>query len=407
MVSIEEAQQVILSRTAPLGTEEVPLLSALGRIIAEEVVAPWDIPAADNSAMDGFAFATDSLAAGRLVVCAYLPAGAVPGEPVPYGCAARIMTGAPLPPGCDTVVPIEDAIEDGTSIRLRDEPRRGDHVRRRGDDVTAGSVVVPAGTWLRPQEIGILASLGKTTASVFRRARAAVLATGDELLQPGSIPEPGKIINSNSSSIAAQLLEAGAEPLMLGIARDDREVTRQKIREGLQADLLITTGGVSVGDRDFVREAIEDLGGKLLFWKVAMKPGKPVAFAMVGDKPVFSLPGNPVAAMVAFEQFVRPALLMMAGHSRLFRPAVRGTLTEAVKNGGNRPHLVRVAVRLEEGRYLVATTGDQGSARLTSLTSGNGLVKILPETSLAAGTEVEVQLLDRYFEIGTASYETR
>lgn len=407
MVSIEEAQEIILSRTAPLGTEEVPLLAALGRIIAEEVVAPWDIPAADNSAMDGFAFAFDSLTAVRLKVCAFLPAGASPGEPIPCGCAARIMTGAPLPPGCDTVVPVEDAIEEGTAIRLRTEPRRGDHVRRRGDDVTADSVVVPAGTWLRPQEIGILASLGKTTASVFRRARAAVLATGDELLQPGSIPEPGKIINSNSSSIAAQLLEAGAEPLMLGIARDDREATRQKIREGLQADLLITTGGVSVGDRDFVREAIEDLGGELLFWKVAMKPGKPVAFAMVGGRPVFSLPGNPVAAMVAFEQFVRPALLRMAGHSRLFRPVVRGTLTEAVKNGGNRPHLVRVAVRLDGGRYRVATTGDQGSARLTSLTSGNGLVKISPETSLAAGAEVEVHLLDRYFEIGTESHGTR
>ena len=407
MVSIEEAQAVILSRIAPLGAEEVPLLSALGRVSAEDAVAPWDIPSVDNSAMDGYAFAFDSLTAGRLRVCDFVPAGASRCEPVPAGCAVKIMTGAPLPPGCDTVVPVEDVEVDGDAIRLRGEARRWDHIRRQGEEVTADTVVVPAGSWLRPQEIGILASLGRTTAPVFRRPRAAVLATGDELLQPGSIPEAGKIINSNSSSVAAQLLDAGAEPLMLGIARDDREVTRRKVGEGLQADLLITTGGVSVGDRDFVREAIADLGGELLFWKVNMKPGKPVAFAVVGGKPVFALPGNPVAAMVAFEQFVRPALLKMAGHHRLSRPVVRGTLTEAVKNRGERPHLVRVAVRLVEGRYLLATTGDQGSARLTSLTSGNGLVKIPAGSVFAAGDEVEVQLLDRHFEMGTGKYGTR
>ncbi|AJE02286.1 molybdopterin molybdotransferase MoeA [Geobacter pickeringii] len=407
MVSIEEAQALILSRVAPLGAEEVPLLAALGRISAEDAVAPWDIPSADNSAMDGYAFALDSLADGRLTVCDFVPAGVTRSEPVPAGCAVKIMTGAPLPPGCDTVVPVEDVEDDGDAIRLRGEARRGDHIRRRGEEVTDGSVVVAAGNLLRPQEIGLLASLGRTTAPVFRRARAAVLATGDELLQPGSIPEAGKIINSNSSSIAAQLLDAGAEPLMLGIARDDREVTRRKVGEGLQADLLITTGGVSVGDRDFVREALADLGGELLFWKVNMKPGKPVAFAVVGGKPVFALPGNPVAAMVAFEQFVRPALLKMAGHGRLFRPVVRGTLTETVKNRGDRPHLVRVAVRLEAGRYLLATTGDQGSARLTSLTSGNGLVKIPAGRTFAAGDEVEVQLLDRHFELGTGTDETR
>jgi molybdopterin molybdotransferase len=326
-------------------------------------------------------------------------------ESVPRNCAVKIMTGAPVPPGCDTVVPVEDVSEEGTTIRLRGTVKRGDHIRCRGEEVSAGDLVISSGRFLRPQEIGILSSLGKTTATVFRKARVAVLSTGDELLQPGSIPEPGKIINSNSSSIAAQLLEAGAEPLMLGIARDDLETTRRKVGEGLQADILITTGGVSVGERDYVREALLDLGGELLFWKVAMKPGKPVAFAIVRGRPVFALPGNPVAAMVAFEQFVRPALLKMMGHTRLFRPVVRGTLTEPVRNRGGRPHLVRVAVQLADGRYLATPTGNQGSARLSSLTSGNGLVKLPPEAVCAAGDEVEVQLLDRYFELGTGSHE--
>lgn len=406
MVTIEEAQRIILSHTDLLGAEEVPLLHALGRVAAEEIFAPWDIPAADHSAMDGFAFSHASLAAGLLKVRGFLPAGEILTEPIPPGYAVKIMTGAPLPPGCDTVVPVEDVDENGEIIRLRSQAKKGDHIRCRGEDVTTGDLVIPAGTCLRPQEIGMLSSLGKTTATVFRRARAAVLSTGDELLQPGSVPQPGKIINSNSQSIAAQLLDAGAEPLMLGIARDDRDATRKKILDGIQADLLITTGGVSVGDRDFVKEALLDLGGELLFWKVSMKPGKPVAFAIVRGKPVFALPGNPVAAMVAFEQFVRPAILKMMGHSHLFRPVVRATLAEPVRNKGTRPHLVRVSVQLTGGRYTAATTGDQSSARLSSLTSGNGLMKLPPDTTLAAGEEVEVQLLDRHFEMGTGTYGT-
>ncbi len=403
MITIAEAQHIILSAIHPLGGEELPLLSALGHIAYEDVISPWDIPTVDLSAMDGYTFA--ALAAGPLSVCDVIHAGSSRGETVPAGCAVKIMTGAPIPPGCDTVVPVEDVHVAGDRITLRSEVRQGDHIRRRGEDVTAGAHVIPVGALLRPQEIGMLSSLGRTSVQVYRKTRCGVLSTGDELLQPGSIPQPGKIINSNSFSIAAQLLDAGAEPVMLGIARDDREETRRKIAEGLQADILITTGGVSVGDKDFVREALLDLGGEIRFWKVAMKPGKPVAFAIVQGKPVFALPGNPVAAMVAFEQFVRPALLKMMGHTRLFRPVVRGTLTESVKNKGGRPHLVRVAVQLADGRYLATPTGNQSSARLTSLTSGNGLVKLPPEAVCTFGEEVEVQLLDRYFELGAGSHE--
>lgn len=405
MISIEEARRIILSHSQRLGAEEVPILHSLGRIAAEDTFAPWDIPAADHSAMDGCAFAHADAAAGDLTICGFLPAGETRTEPVLTGCAVKIMTGAPLPPGCDTVVPQEDVEESDGVIRFTGTVKKGDHVRCRGEDVTAGERVISTGACLRPQELGMLSSLGKTAVAVFRRVRVAVLSTGDELIQPGSMPVPGKIINSNSFSIAAQVLEAGGEPVMLGIARDDREITRTKILEGMQADVLITTGGVSVGDRDFVREALQELGGEILFWKVAMKPGKPVAFAMVRGKPVFALPGNPVAAMVAFEQFVRPSLLKMMGHSRIFRPIVRGTLVEAAANRGNRPHLVRCAVELVEGCYVVSVTGNQSSARLSSLTSCNGLLKLPPDSLLDAGAEVDVQLLDRHFEMGEGPSE--
>jgi molybdopterin molybdotransferase len=289
-------------------------------------------------------------------------------------------------------------------IRITGPVTAGIHVRPRGEDLVRGSVAVAAGSVLRPQEIGILSAAGKTTVKVFRRPQVAILSTGDELLEPGSPLSPGRIINSNSYSLAAQVIEADGVPLMLGIAPDSREATMEKIAAGLHADLLVTTGGVSMGDRDFVKESIEALDGTILFSKVDMKPGKPVAFALVQGKPVVALPGNPVAAMVAFEQFVRPALLKMMGRDRLFRPQVRGILEEEVVNRGNRPHLVRGLVTVVDGRYLVTTTGNQSSGRLSSLTQGNGLILIRPGAHLQAGAEVEIQLLDREFEAGEAQF---
>ncbi|HEY6873658.1 MAG TPA: gephyrin-like molybdotransferase Glp [Geobacteraceae bacterium] len=404
MISIGEAQHIILERTAPLTTEHVHLLQGVGRVVAEDQVAPWDIPPADNSAMDGYAFAFAAWNGGPLRVAGFLPAGGHRTLPVGPGETVKIMTGAPLPPGCDTVVPVEETETDGELVRLAGKVKGGSHVRPRGEDLCRGSVAVAAGAVLRPQEIGILSAAGKTAVKVFRRPQVAILSTGDELLEPGSPLSPGRIINSNSYSLAAQVIEAEGVPLMLGIAPDSREATMEKIAAGLHADLLITTGGVSVGDRDFVKESIEALGGTLLFHKVAMKPGKPVAFAVIGGKPVVALPGNPVAAMVAFEQFVRPALLKMAGRRRLFRPRVRAAIEEEVENRGMRPHLVRGLVTLADGRYLVTTTGNQSSARLSSLTRGNALVLLHPGACLAAGAEVEVQLLDREFETGGAPF---
>lgn len=404
MVSIEEAQRTILEQINPLETEKVSVFQGLNRVTPEDHIAPWDIPAADNSAMDGFAFRHADLTEGRLKVTGFLPAGEVHCDPVPPGAAIRIMTGAPVPTDCDTVVPIEEVEEDGDVIRLRAAVKAGNHVRRRGEDITSGDVVIPAGSLLRPQEIGMLSAMGSTSLAVYRRARVAILSTGDELLEPGSTPMPGKLINSNSYSLAAQTLDAGGDPVLLGIAADTLEATCDKIKAGLNADMLVITGGVSVGDRDFVKVAIEQLGGSIAFWKINMKPGKPLAFAVLDGKPIFALPGNPVAAMVSFELFVRPSLLKAMGHRRIFRPKIKALLQEPAANKGKRPHLVRGIVSLHEDRYHVSTTGNQSSGRLSSLILGNGLMKLAPESELAAGDEAEVILLDRGFEMSCVGH---
>ena len=395
MLNIAEAQQIILRHIAPLPTEELPLLQGLGRVASEDVYAPWDIPATDNSAMDGYAFSFAAVQGNSLFVSGNIPAGKERTTPVAAGEAVRIMTGAPIPRGCDTVVPIENVETIGDTIRLVGDAKPGSHIRKQGEDLRAGQRAITANSSLRPQEIGMLASLGKTSVRVYRRPKVGILATGDELLEIGSPPAPGKIINSNSYSIAAQVMESGGDPVMLGIAQDEVASTCDRIREGIRGDILITTGGVSVGDRDCVKEAIVALGGKIKFWKVHMKPGKPIAFAILEGKPVFALPGNPAAAMISFEVFVRPALLKMTGHMRIFRPTVTAALTEPIANKGDRPHLIRVRVEARQDGYVASATGNQSSARLSSLTAANGFIKIPPGTTLASGESVVVSLLDR------------
>lgn len=395
MLGIEEAQQLILRHIALLPTEELPILQGMGRVAGEDVYAPWDIPAADNSAMDGYAFSFAAVRENRLVVSGNIPAGKERTTPVAAGEAVRIMTGAPIPPGCDTVVPIENVETVGGTIRLLGEVRPGSHIRKRGEDILAGQRAIAGNSPLRPQEIGMLASLGRSSVRVYRKPRVGVLATGDELLEIGSPPAPGKIINSNSYSIAAQVMESGGDPVMLGIAEDEMERTRDRIREGIRGDVLITTGGVSVGDRDFVKEAIVTLGGEIRFWKVHMKPGKPVAFAILEGKPVFALPGNPAAAMISFEVFVRPALRKMTGHTRIFRPTVTAALAEPVANRGDRPHIIRVRVEERQDGFVASATGNQSSARLSSMTAANGFMRIAPGIALASGESVVVSLLDR------------
>jgi molybdopterin molybdotransferase len=400
MIGIEDAQRIILDHITPAETEKVSVFQGLNRVTPEDHIAPWDIPPADNSAMDGYAFCHGTRTGNRLRVTGFLPAGEARSLPVPPGEAIKIMTGAPLPPGCDTVVPIEDVRTEGEWIEIAADVTPGSHIRERGEDIQRGKVIIPAGSLLRPQEIGMLSAMGTTSVAVHRKARIAILSTGDELLEPGSTPAPGKIINSNSYSLAAQVLDAGGDPVLLGIAQDTLDGTCEKIKAGLNADMLVITGGVSVGDRDFVKMAIEALGGSVTFWKVNMKPGKPLAFAVLDGKPVFALPGNPVAAMVSFELFVRPSILKAMGHRRVFRPKVKAYLQERASNEGNRPHLIRGIVSKQGDDYQVSTTGNQSSGRLSSLIQGNGLIRLDPHAVLNSGDPVEVLLLDRGFEMG-------
>lgn len=397
MISIVEAQQVILKNVSPLPSKEIHLLQALGRILSEDVIAPWDLPCADNSAMDGYAFSHQALQSNFLKVIGFVPAGTERGVPVPPGEAVKIMTGAPLPPGCDTVVPIEDVENVADGIRLKTDVKPGAHVRRRGENIRAGERVIAAGTEISPLQIGLLASLGRTKVSVYRRPKVAVIATGDELVEAGSAPGGAAIINSNSYSIATQVLEIGADPLVLGIARDTRDATREKVLSGLEADVVITTGGVSVGDKDHVKEVVQELSGELLFWKVNVKPGKPTAFVMLHGKPFFGLPGNPVAAMIAFEQFVRPALLKMMGHASVFRPVVKATISDTFKNKGDRPHLVLCRVSTADGKHVASISAAQSSSNLVTIAQANGLIEIPPGASIAPGVETDVTLLTRNF----------
>ena len=346
-ISVDEAREIILGAVGPLGTEKVPLQEGLGRVIAETASAPWDVPPLDNSAMDGYAVIAADVAAAaqpnpvRLTVLEDIPAGKLPSRPVKPGTASRIMTGAALPAGADAVVRVEDTEGSGGEVLILAPAEPGLNVRRAGEDVTAGQKVIEAGAALTPAALGMLASLGRAAIQVTQRPRVAILSTGDELVDVDGDRSGGKIIASNTYSLAAQAREAGALPMTLPIAPDRPEIIEARFREAMSADVILSSGGVSVGDFDFIKEVLGRLGSEMKFWRVAMKPGHPLAFGILGGKPVFGLPGNPVSCMVSFEQFVRPALLKMMGHRDLFRPVVRARLCETLRQKPGRRTFVR------------------------------------------------------------------
>lgn len=396
MPSFEAARDIILSRVSPLGEESVSLHESLGRVVSRDVVAPWDLPLCDNSAMDGFAVRAADCATlpATLRITGFLPAGAEGSCPVEAGCAVRIMTGAPIPSGCNAVVPVEEteATEDRVVVKTKVLPRQ--HVRPRGADVAAGTPVIGAGTLIRPFEVGMLASLGQALVQVHRRARVGILSTGDELVELGEAPVAGRVINSNALSLAAAVREAGAEPVLLGIARDDAASHREKMLAGLACDALTTSAGVSAGDRDLVREVLAELGAEEVFWKVGMKPGGPTAFAMCYGKPVFSLPGNPVSTMVTFELLVKPALLAMMGNKKVVRPFVKGILAEDAHKKEGKVHFIRVTIKKRHGRYVAYCAGDQHTAILSTMTRCDALAALPAEaTCIPAGSEVDLVLL--------------
>jgi molybdopterin molybdotransferase len=402
MLSIEQALEQILEAFHPLESERVPIVDALGRVLAEDVYADVDIPPHSNSSMDGYAvLAADTTGASRkapvrLRVVGELAAGYVTETKVEPGAVIRIMTGAPIPPGADAIVKVEDTASEDEWVEIFAEAPLGQYIRPAGEDVCQGELVLRRGTVVRPQEIGMLATLGQKDVSVVRRPRVAILATGDEIVEIDAPLALGKIRNSNSYSNAAQVVRYGGIPVMLGIARDQVDELTKKIREGLAqgVDLFLTSGGVSVGDFDVVKDVLA-AEGEIGFWRVRMKPGKPLAFGRIGDVPVLGLPGNPVSVMVSFEMFVRPAILKMLGRTDLERPTVEATLMDEVKRKDDRRHFLRVRVEEQAGEYRATLTGGQGSGILSSMVKANGFA-ILPEewTHAPAGARVRVMLLD-------------
>jgi len=416
MISVEEALKKVLSYVEVLEPERKPILDCLGQVLAEDVYSTIDIPPLDNSAMDGYALrAKDTRGASEaspryLVVVGEVAAGSMPTKEVRPGTAIRIMTGAPLPEGADAVVRFEDTDEvnrklsggDLSQIGILCQAKKGLNVRGRGEDIAKGDLTLKKGRVLRPQEIGVLASLGRSTALVIRRPIVAILATGDELISVDQPLAPGKIHDSNNYAIAAEVSRYGGIPKILGIGRDSVRSLTEKIDEGLDADMLITSGGVSKGDYDIVKDVLAE-HGEVGFWTVCMKPGKPLAFGIIkkveggrkGKVPHLGLPGNPVSSMITFEQFARPAILKMMGKKILAKPAIRAIIEDDVVNTDGRRLFARVSVTKRGGQYHASVTGPQGSGILTSMARANGLA-VIPESSrgVKAGDMVEVQMLD-------------
>jgi molybdopterin molybdotransferase len=402
MPSFEEARNLILEHVSRMGTEKVFLLDAGGRVLAEDITAPWDMPRYTNSAMDGYAVrADDCKISTTLKIIDFIPAGGSASVEVTSGTAAKIMTGAPLPPGADSIVPVEDTEETDEGVHVREAVKRGAHIRLKAEDVKAGECIIPTGTILRPAEIGMLASYSKVLVKVFRRVRVAVLSTGDELAELGEILTEEKIINSNTLALAAALRETGAEPTILGIARDNRENHLEKMLEGLQADVLITSAGVSTGDRDFVRAVLEEMGAVFIFNKVDIKPGRPTTFGLIGTKPLFCLPGNPVSTMITYEELVRPALLKMMGHERIIKPLIEATLlTDLTKKRLGVLNFQRVSIEVCDGKYFASCSGDQNTGILKTMVRADALA-LLPEDRdhFEAGDKVRIHLLGSHVDM--------
>ncbi|MBE9500973.1 MAG: molybdopterin molybdotransferase MoeA [Dehalococcoidia bacterium] len=410
MITVEQALEKVLSCVEVLNREEKPILECLGQVLDEDVYSPLDVPPLDNAAMDGYAVQAESTrgvtqsSPAVLDVIGEVSAGAISQQEVRPGTAIRIMTGAPIPQGADSVVQFEDTDEalrpqrPISQIGILKEVKKGLNVRRAGEDISRGQLVLEKGTPLRPQEIGVLASIGKATAAVIRRPVVAILATGDELVEIDQPLPQGKIHNSNSFSLAAQVARYGGIPKILGIARDREEELEAKIRQALDSDLLLTSGGVSTGQYDLVKDVLAKQG-EISFWTVRMKPGKPLAFGLInGDRkrvPHLGLPGNPVSSMVTFELFARPAILKMMGQRNLSKTMIRAISESRIENTDGRRVFARAVVRREGDHYYARTRGPQGSGILTSMTQANGLA-IVPEDVAAVeeGEIIQVLMLD-------------
>jgi len=395
MISVRDGQAHILARIgAPLAPELVPLTRALGRVLTDDFAAPFDVPPADNSAVDGYAVGSADIPARGtrdLVVIGDLAAGFVFEGKLGAGQALRIMTGAPMPAGADTVYPQEVVQREGDRIRVGPIDK-GANVRLAGEDVRMGEVVIEAGSVLRPQEIGLMASLGAWQVSVRRRPRVALLSTGDEVAEPGTPRRPGQIYDANRFTLRGSIEQCGGEVIDLGIVPDVRDTLRASLEDAARAaDVVVTSGGVSVGVYDLVKDVLQELGA-IDFWQVAMQPGRPFAVGRIGSALFFGLPGNPVASLLSFLLFVRPALYKLAGRRRLFPETWQARALEPMRKKTGRTEYKRGILAFRDGDWEVCTTGPQGSGILSSMVAGNCFV-VLEEArgDVKAGERVTVE----------------
>ena len=413
MLSVEQAFDKVIASFQPLECEEKPLMDCIGQVLAEDIRSPLALPPLANSGMDGYAvIQADIVGASpakpsNLSVIGIVAAGHMPDKTVVPGTAIRIMTGAPVPNGADTVIPFEETDEverkrEGKPldrVQIFADMPLGCNVRPAGEDVSVGMLVLEKGTSIRAAEVGVIASLGMDKVNVIRRPVGSVLATGDELEVTGTPLSGGRIYDSNSFSVAASIISSGGVPRILGIARDNLGDLNAKLEAAVGSDLVITSAGVSKGDYDIVKDVLNERG-EMNFWSVRMRPAKPLAFGHLngsGGKniPLLGLPGNPVSAMVAFEMFARPAIRTMLGKSRIFRPMIDGVLTASIRNDDGRRVYARVEVEFKNGEYQATPTGPQGSNILTSMSKANGLA-ICPDdlSGKDAGEVVQIIMLD-------------
>ncbi|MEE8060830.1 MAG: gephyrin-like molybdotransferase Glp [Gemmatimonadales bacterium] len=414
-LSAAEAARHILDSVAPQPQLRVFLDDALNAVLAEDVASPLDIPPHTNSAMDGYAARSEDIRGAsvdqpvRLEVIEKLPAGTFATKPVGEGKCARIFTGAALPEGADTVVRQEDTDEGDPVVEVRDDRDAGRNIRRAGEDIRKGTTVLTAGTALTAAHLGVLASMAHAHPLVFRAPRVGIMGGGDEIVdvdQPEEILSGRKIASSNSHTLRALVLEAGGEPVDLGLAADTPESLREHLGRATDCDLVVTSAGISVGEHDYVRQVLEELGGAIDFWRLRMRPGAPVGFGLLEATPWVGLPGNPVSAMVTFELFVRPAIRKMMGHRLPFRKGVIVRLEEPVKTSSGLQHFLRGIVTPTSEGLEARLTGPQGSGILTSMIHANALL-IVPEgrNETPAGTQITALLFDDARHQAEAAFE--
>lgn len=400
MISADQALQIVLENVAALGVERVPILESLGRVLGESISSSRDIPGFDNSAMDGYAVRAADVAGAseaspiKLAVVETVGAGQMPSRRVGAGQAVRTMTGAPVAEGADAIIPVERTRGSGDLVEFLASADKGAFIRPRGEDLRLGELVMSAGKVLTPADLGMLASVNRAMVEVIRRPRVAIVATGDELVDVDQPPTGAQVVNSSAYALAGAVREAGADAVILKVARDDAREIRDRLAEAMTFDAVVSTGGVSVGQFDHVKGALDELGMRQLFHGVAQKPGRPLKFGTVGYRPIFGLPGNPVSTLVCFYLYARPALRKMGGMRRVGLPRVIARCAVEIKISKELTEFVRVKLERDRAGYLATPTGGQGSGILSSLSRADGLL-IGPstETILKAGAQATVLLL--------------